>query len=113
MAIREKPSLLQAFRAPVGRRRITLTCRRVFYVCSFLGTPDVARVVIRYTPTEWCVETDSLLRFLMSFSRVRVTTEEIGERIRFALQQLLAPHELEVSVTYYPRGGIKVEVENV
>jgi NADPH-dependent 7-cyano-7-deazaguanine reductase QueF len=48
----------------------------------------------------------------MSFSRVRVTTEEIGERIRFALQQLLAPRQLEVHVTYFPRGGIKVEVEN-
>jgi len=71
-----------------------------------LAQPDYARIKIRYTPKEWCVELKSLKFYLVSFRQVAVFHEEVPTLILEALVKLLEPETLEVTGRFTTRGGL-------
>jgi 7-cyano-7-deazaguanine reductase len=75
-------------------------------LCPLTGQPDWARIVIRYQPDQWCVESKSLKLYLGSFRNHGEFHESCVNRICNDLVQLLEPQWLIVEGRFTPRGGI-------
>lgn len=75
-------------------------------LCPITAQPDWARIVIRYQPAEWCVESKALKLYLGSFRNAGVFHEGVVTRICNELVALLEPHWLVVEGRFTPRGGI-------
>lgn len=74
-------------------------------VCPFSGLPDQARLVIRYVPTDRCVELKSLKYYVMSYRSVGIYQEHATARLAEDLQRLLKARTITVSTRYNVRGG--------
>lgn len=75
-------------------------------LCPLTGQPDWARIVIRYQPDRWCVESKSLKLYLGSYRNFGEFHESCVNRICNDLATLLDPHWLIVEGRFTPRGGI-------
>jgi 7-cyano-7-deazaguanine reductase len=75
-------------------------------LCPMTGQPDWARMVIRYQPDQWCVESKSLKLYLGSFRNHGEFHEACVNRICNDLVALLDPQWLIVEGRFTPRGGI-------
>lgn len=75
-------------------------------LCPITAQPDWARIVIRYQPDGWCVESKALKLYLGSFRNAGVFHEGVVTRICNELVSLLDPHWLVVEGRFTPRGGI-------
>ena len=73
--------------------------------------PDVARIRIRYSPDELCVETKSLKFYLASYRNQKGFNEEIANRIADDIVRACNPRQLEISASFASRGGISLSVE--
>ena len=78
-------------------------------VCPWTGLPDLARLVIRYTPGHFLVELKSLKYYLTSYRNVGILQEHAGNRILQDLVQLLDPVSMVVEAEYRERGGMKTK----
>lgn len=96
---------------PGRRYSITLDCPEFSSLCPVTGQPDTAHVVIRYIPSDRCVETKSLKFYLASFRNLPSFNEEIINRILDDLVAALDPAELEVTGKFGSRGGIQLTCE--
>ena len=75
-------------------------------LCPITAQPDWARIVIRYQPDGWIVESKSLKLYLGSFRNAGVFHEGVVTRICNELVSLLEPHWLVVEGRFTARGGI-------
>ena len=75
-------------------------------LCPITAQPDWARIVIRYQPDRWIVESKSLKLYLGSFRNAGVFHEGVVTRICNELVSLLEPHWLVVEGRFTARGGI-------
>ena len=75
-------------------------------LCPLTGQPDWARIVIRYQPDQWCVESKSLKLYLGSFRNHGEFHEAAVTRICNDLVRSLDPHWIVVEGRFTPRGGI-------
>lgn len=75
-------------------------------LCPITGQPDWARIVIRYQPDRWCVESKSLKLYLGSFRNAGEFHEAAVTRICNDLVRVLEPQWLVVEGRFTPRGGI-------
>jgi 7-cyano-7-deazaguanine reductase len=75
-------------------------------LCPITGQPDWARIVIRYQPDQWCVESKSLKLYLGSYRNHGEFHESCVNRICNDLVHLLDPQWLIVEGRFTPRGGI-------
>jgi 7-cyano-7-deazaguanine reductase len=75
-------------------------------LCPITGQPDWARIVIRYQPDQWCVESKSLKLYLGSYRNFGEFHESCVNRISNDLVRLLDPHWLVVEGRFTARGGI-------
>jgi 7-cyano-7-deazaguanine reductase len=75
-------------------------------LCPITAQPDWARIVIRYQPDRWCVESKSLKLYMGSFRNAGVFHEGVVNRICNELVALLEPHWLVVEGRFTARGGI-------
>jgi 7-cyano-7-deazaguanine reductase len=95
-----------------GRRYwITLNCPEFSSLCPVTGQPDSAKIVIRYIPSETCVETKSLKFYLASFRNQPAFNEEVVNRILDDLVALMKPQYLNVRGEFGSRGGIQLTTE--
>ena len=78
-------------------------------VCPWTGLPDLARLVIRYTPDRSLVELKSLKYYLTSYRNVGILQEHAVNRILQDLVQLLEPVSMVAEADYRERGGIKTK----
>ena len=67
------------------------------------------RVEVEYEPDGLCVESKSLKLYLWGFRDRAVFAEALAAEIAGEVMQTAAPHEVTVSVTQHPRGGIVIE----
>ena len=104
---------LEAFANPRPGREytITLDCPEFSSLCPITGQPDCARIEIRYTPAEKCVETKSLKFYLASFRNHAAFNEVVVNRILDDLVAACAPAEMTVRGAFGARGGIQLTVE--
>lgn len=75
-------------------------------LCPITAQPDWARIVIRYQPDAWCLESKSLKLYLGSFRSAGVFHEGVVIRVCNELAALLEPHWLVVEGRFTARGGI-------
>ncbi len=75
-------------------------------LCPITRQPDWARIVIRYQPDAWCVESKSLKLYLGSYRDVGEFHEACVNRICNDLARLLDPLWMVVEGRFTPRGGI-------
>lgn len=74
-------------------------------VCPFSGLPDQAHLVIRYVPSDRCVELKSLKYYMLSYRNVGIYQEHATARLAEDLQRLLEAKTLTVTTRYNVRGG--------
>jgi len=79
-------------------------------VCPFSGLPDFGRVVIRYLPSDRCIELKSLKYYLTSFRQVGIYQEHAAGRLLDDLVAASDPTWMEIVLDYRVRGGIHTVV---
>lgn len=79
-------------------------------VCPKTGQPDFATVEIRFTPNQRCVESKSLKLYLAAYRNEGAFMEKITNQILNDLVKCMEPKELDVSLTFKARGGIRTSV---
>ena len=91
----------------IAGRRITRLTDEVASLCPVTQQPDLSRVVIEYSPVDWCVESKSLKLYLWSFRNDGIFYERAVNRILDDLSACAKPRRMEVVGDFNIRGGIK------
>jgi len=79
-------------------------------VCPWTGLPDMAKLIIRYIPSDKLIELKSLKYYLTSFRNVGILQEHAVNRILNDLVEILTPKYMEVIGEFNERGGISTRV---
>lgn len=90
---------------------ISLNCPEFSSLCPVTGQPDSARILIRYIPQKYCVETKSLKYYMASYRNTKMFNEEVVNTILDDLVGLLDPKEIHISGEFGARGGIQLTCE--
>ena len=75
-------------------------------VCPFSGLPDFGSLVIRYLPSDRCIELKSLKYYLTSYRNVGIYQEHAATRVLDDLVLCCQPKFMEIELDYRLRGGI-------
>jgi len=102
---------VEVFPAPKHVTKVRFTTDELSSVCPVTAQPDVATVVIEYTPRDWCIESKSLKLYLWRFRDMAVFAEALAAEIADEVMTTVKPHHVKVSLTQRPRGGIEVHAE--
>ena len=79
-------------------------------VCPFSGLPDFGTLVIRYLPSDRCIELKSLKYYLTSYRNVGIYQEHAANRLLDDLVLCCQPKFMEIELDYRLRGGIHTVV---
>ena len=100
---------LECFDAPDHVTRVRFSTDELMSLCPVTGQPDLSSVLIEYEPDRRCIESKSLKLYLWSFRDRKVFCEALAAEIAEEVVRAADPHEVTVSVTQQPRGGIVIE----
>jgi 7-cyano-7-deazaguanine reductase len=112
-AVREPIDHLECFEAPEHVAEVRFSTEEVVSLCPVTGQPDLSSLVVVYRPDRRCVESKSLKLYLWSFRDRRVFCEALAAEIAAEFVRAADPHEVRVTVTQRPRGGIVTEATSV
>ena len=106
------PDVLQTFpyEYPVREALVEISTDEWTCVCPFSGLPDFGTLVIRYLPSDACIELKSLKYYLTSFRSVGIYQEHAANRVLEDLVACCAPRWMEIELDYRLRGGIHTVV---
>ena len=104
------PSVLECFvnKHPDNDYIVTLDAYEFTSLCPITGQPDLAKVVISYSPNVQMVESKSLKLYLFSFRNHGDFHEDCMNIIMKDLIKLMNPKYIEVRGIFAPRGGISI-----
>lgn len=108
-SVRHPIEHVEVFAAPDHVTTVRFTTDEVGSVCPVTRQPDLSRVVIEYVPDRWCIESKSLKLFLWSFRDRPVFAEALAAEIADEVMTTAQPHEVTVTLTQRPRGGIELQ----
>ena len=91
-----------------GEYLVELDCPEFTSLCPITNQPDFGRIVIKYIPGEWLVESKSLKLYMFSFRSHGEFHENCVNVIKNDLQELLHTKFIEVKGYFNPRGGISI-----
>jgi 7-cyano-7-deazaguanine reductase len=100
---------LECFDAPEHVRTVRLSTDEVMSVCPVTEQPDISSLVLEYRPDQRCIESKSLKLYLWSFRDRKVFCEALAAEIAGEVVRAADPHEVTVTLTQQPRGGIVIE----
>lgn len=100
---------VEVFPAPAHVTQVRFSTDEVASMCPVTHQPDLSRVVIDYSPNEWCVESKSLKLYLWRFRDQPVFAEALAAEIAAEVMATAQPHSVTVTLTQRPRGGIEVQ----
>jgi 7-cyano-7-deazaguanine reductase len=100
---------LECFPAPDGMSTVRLTTHELVSMCPITSQPDISTLVIEYRPDRACIEAKSLKLYVWSFRDRKVFCEALAAEIADEVVRAADPHEVTVTVTQQPRGGIVIE----
>jgi len=100
---------LECFDAPPSCTRVRFTTDEVTSMCPVTGQPDFSTVEIDYEPDRRCIESKSLKLYLWSFRDRKVFCEALAAEIAEEVVRAADPHEVSVTLSQQPRGGIVIE----
>lgn len=105
--------ILERFPNPEPARdyEIVFDCPEFTCLCPLTGQPDFARIVIRYVPDRFCVESKSLKQYLWSFRNEGAFHERVTNTIADDLVAALGPRSLVVEGSFNVRGGIGATIK--
>lgn len=85
---------------------VPFECFEFSSLCPKTGQPDMATIYINYVPNKLCVESKSLKLYLFSFRNHGEFMEDLTNRIKKDLVQVLDPMYIEIYADFNSRGGI-------
>lgn len=100
---------VEVFPAPAHVTKVRFTTDELQSVCPVTDQPDIAHVVIEYTPDQWCIESKSLKLYLWGFRDRAMFAEALTAEIAAEVMLTASPTDVTVTLTQHPRGGIEVE----
>jgi 7-cyano-7-deazaguanine reductase len=100
---------VEVFPAPQHVTTVRFTTDELQSMCPVTSQPDLSSVVIEYAPELWCVESKSLKLYLWGFRDRAVFAEALTAEIAAEIMATAQPHEVTVTLTQRPRGGIEVQ----
>lgn len=100
---------LECFDAPAHVSVVRFTTNEVMSLCPVTGQPDLSSLVLEYRPDKRCIESKSLKLYLWSFRDRKAFCEALAAEIAEEVVRAADPHEVTVTLTQQPRGGIVIE----
>jgi 7-cyano-7-deazaguanine reductase len=100
---------LECFDAPEHVSTVRFSTDEVMSVCPVTEQPDISSLVLEYRPDQRCIESKSLKLYLWSFRDRKVFCEALAAEIAGEVVRAADPHEVTVTLTQQPRGGIVIE----
>jgi len=89
----------------------TFETDEVTALCPFdFGGPDYYEFTLKYVPSEDCVESKSLKKFLESYRDVEITAEGLGAEMYDAISTTITPEKMYIRLEQARRGGIEETV---
>jgi len=110
----ERSSVLDSFEAPdtTVAQVYTFETDEVTALCPFdFGGPDYYRFTLKYIPSQNCVESKSLKKFLESYRDVEITAEGLGAEMYEEISAVINPKKMYLRLEQARRGGIEETVE--
>jgi 7-cyano-7-deazaguanine reductase len=105
-SVRHPIDHLEWFDAPAHVTTVRFAMDELQSLCPVTQQPDLSSLVIEYRPDRRCIESKSLKLYLWSFRERRVFCEALAAEIAGEVVRAVDPHEVRVTVTQHPRGGI-------
>jgi len=90
---------------------ITFECPEFTSHCPITNQPDFGKIIIRYIPDQFCIESKSLKLYLFSFRNYGTFHEEAVNRILDDMVAACKPRHAVVVGEFNPRGGISIKVD--
>ena len=100
---------VEVFPAPKNVTVVTFTTDELASMCPVTQQPDIATLVIEYSPHQFCIESKSLKLYLWSFRDRAVFAEALAAEIAGEVMLTAQPKHVRVTLTQRPRGGIEVK----
>jgi 7-cyano-7-deazaguanine reductase len=85
---------------------VELICNQFTCICPLTSQPDHAKIVIKYIPDEYLIESASLNHHLISYENVEIFHEFAINKICHDIAQAISPIAIEVTGHFEERGGI-------
>jgi len=104
---------LECFDAPEHVETVRFTTDEVMSLCPVTEQPDISSLVLEYRPDERCIESKSLKLYLWSFRDRKAFCEALAAEIAAEVVRAADPHEVTVTLTQQPRGGITIQATAV
>lgn len=80
--------------------------------CPFdFGGPDFYTLKLKYTPSEYIIESKSLKEYFATYRDEEITAEALGVQIHEDILDTISPKECYVCLEQSRRGGIEEKVE--
>jgi 7-cyano-7-deazaguanine reductase len=106
--------IIKVFDAPSSEATqiYTFSTDELTALCPFdFGGPDYYVLTLRYSPTDSCLESKSLKKYIESFRDTEVSAERLGAEIFETIEETVEPKNLYVRLEQARRGGIEEVVE--
>jgi 7-cyano-7-deazaguanine reductase len=107
--VRHSIDHVEVFPAPPNVTLVRFTNDELTSMCPVTEQPDLSHLVIEYRPDGSCVESKSLKLYLWGFRDRAVFAEALAAEIADEIMATAEPHEVTVTLTQRPRGGIEVQ----
>ena len=79
--------------------------------CPFSGYPDFAKLNIIYQPNLRVYELKSLKLYINNFRDIKISHEEVVNRIMDDLVNAGSPHWLHLNAAFNPRGNVSMQLD--
>ena len=79
--------------------------------CPFSGYPDFAKLKIFYQPHMKVFELKSLKLYINNFRDLKISHEEVVNRIMDDLLNAAAPHWIHLNADFNPRGNVSMKLD--
>ena len=83
-----------------------ITCK-----CPFSGYPDFAKLNIIYQPNLRVYELKSLKLYINNFRDMKISHEEVVNRIMDDLVNAGSPHWIHLNAAFNPRGNVSMQLD--
>jgi len=79
--------------------------------CPFSGYPDFAKLKIIYQPNLRVYELKSLKLYINNFRDIKISHEEVVNRIMDDLVNEGSPHWIHLNAAFNPRGNVSMQLD--
>ena len=79
--------------------------------CPFSGYPDFAKLNIIYQPSLRVYELKSLKLYINNFRDIKISHEEVVNRIMDDLVNEGSPHWIHLNAAFNPRGNVSMQLD--